>query len=221
MVSLKEYRDKELKFFLIANILLMIFSSGIIKLENTEIEYWVANAANLINITIFSVISYIFTFVFDSIIPSSIKLRLLFLGKKQPSYTIFTDMLNKLEDNRFTIEEVKYKYKNIYKKINEPSFQDKDQTTFWYQIYNKHREHPIVFGSNRDYLMLRDMHSQIFALIVVYFLFSFLFRVILFSCSYVIYLMLMILFLNIAGRTQGKRMVYHVIAIDINEKNKK
>lgn len=217
MTSLKEYRDKELKFFLVANILLMIFSSGIIKLENTEIERWIVYITNLINITIFFVISYILTFVFDSIIPSSIKLCLLFLGKKQPSYTIFTDMLEKLEDNRFTIEDVKDKYENIYKKINEASPKNKDQTAMWYKIYNKHRDHSIIFGSNRDYLMLRDMHAQLITLSIVYLILCFLFHVIFFSVSYIIYLLCMIVILNIAGRTQGKRMVYNVIAIDINE----
>lgn len=67
-------------------------------------------------------------------------------------------MLKNLQDNRFTLSTVLEKYNDIYVIIdNLPK--GIDQTPYWYSIYERNRSNPIVFGSNRDYLLLRDMMS--------------------------------------------------------------
>ena len=156
--NLKEYRDKELKWFLLANIILMLIESGVLdfgKLESISIS----DISSLLGITAVSSAIYIYTFILDSILPSRVKVFLVFLWKRQPSCTIFTDMEQKFEDDRFKLEDAKKKYHQIYERIkSEPdSF---DQTPLWYEIYNKHRNNTIIFGSNPDYLLLRDMHKQ-------------------------------------------------------------
>ena len=213
--NLKEYRDKELKWFLLANIILMLIESGVLdfgKLESISIS----DISSLLGITAVSSAIYIYTFILDSILSSRVKVFLVFLWKRQPSCTIFTDMEQKFEDDRFKLEDAKKKYHQIYERIkSEPdSF---DQTPLWYEIYNKHRNNTIIFGSNRDYLLLRDMHSQTIVTIFAYIILWWFSGVLSFSWKFVIYLIIMAACLNIGARVQGKKMVYNVLSIDVNE----
>lgn len=215
MKNLKEYRDNELKWYLLANILLMIVSSGFFVFGETP-ESWVTAISSFLSVTIFSSAIYILTFVFDSVVPSRIKVFLVFLWKRQPSCTIFTDMEKKFEDNRFMLEDAKKKYAEIYERItSEP--EKFDQTPLWYEIYNRHRENTIVFGSNRDYLLLRDMHAQTIILILVYIIIWKMAGNMIFSWKYILYLTTMVILLNISARVQGKRLMYNVLSVDINQ----
>lgn len=216
MKNLKEYRDNELKWFLLANILIMIICSDVFSFGDT-IDSWVTGISSILNVTVFSSAIYILTFVFDSVVPSKLKVKLVFWWKTQPSYSIFSDMERKFEDNRFTLDDAKKEYAKIYEIIkNKPK--DYDQTPFWYEIYNCHRDNTIVFGSNRDYLLLRDMHAQTIMLLLAYILLSHMSDIITFSWVYFSYLVFMTLALNIAARVQGKRLMYNVLSIDINHK---
>ena len=218
MKSLKEYRNNELKWYLLANILLMTISSGFFVFGET-IESWVTGISSVLNVTVFSSAIYILTFVFDSVVPSRIKVFLVFLWKRQPSCTIFSDMEQKLEDNRFTLKEAKKKYAKIYEQINDEP-KKFDQTPLWYEIYNRHRENTIVFGSNRDYLLLRDMHAQTIILMLVYIIIWRMAGNMAFSWKYIIYLTSMVILLNISARVQGKRLMYNVLSVDINQPNR-
>lgn len=215
MKNLKEYRDKELKWFLFANILLMIISSGLLVFGET-VDSWIKGVSSVLNVTVFSSAIYILTFVFDSVVPSRVKVFLVFLWRKQPSATIFSDLERKFSDNRFTLDDVKNKYTDIYETIKGKP-QKYDQTALWYEIYNRNRDNTIVFGSNRDYLLLRDMHAQTIMLIIVYISLSHITDIITFSKEYIIYLTLMTILLNISARVQGKRLMYNVLSVDINK----
>lgn len=218
MTNLKEYRNNELKWFLVANILIMLISSKIISgSNNSDFQYWYDNIGKIINIVIFSVTSFVFTFIMDSIVPSRLKVFLVFLWNKQPSCTIFTQLEIKCRDNRFTIKDAKKKYKGIYLEIKKCSPMIKDQTPLWYAIYNKHRNNSIVFGSNKDYLLLRDLHAQTIVLVIVYGMLMLVTGIIIFSLPYLIYLVVIIVLLNLAARIQGRKMVYNVLAVDLNE----
>lgn len=215
MASLKEYRNNELKWFLLANILLMLITTNVFQFDVLEDNFG-TYISEFLNIAAISSSAYILTFIFDSIIPSKLKVNLVFLWSKQPSSTIFTDMLKKFEDNRFTLDSAKKKYKDVYTQIeNKPK--NFDQTPLWYSIYNQHRDNPIVFGSNKDYLLLRDMHAQTIMLLVVYMIFWLVTEFFDFSAEFLIYLIVLIIILNISTRVQGKRMVYHVLSVDVNQ----
>lgn len=213
--NLKEYRDKELKWFLLANIILMLVGSGVLDFSEVE-SISISDISSLLGITAVSSAIYIYTFILDSVLPSRVKVFLVFLWKRQPSCTIFTDMEKNFEDDRFKLEDAKKKYSQIYERIeSEPdSF---DQTPLWYEIYNKHRNNTIVFGSNRDYLLLRDMHSQTIVTILAYILLWWFSGLLTFSWKFVIYLAIMTACLNIGARVQGKKMVYNVLSVDVNE----
>lgn len=213
--NLKEYRDKELKWFLLANILLMLIGSGILDFGDME-SISISDISSLLSVTAVSSAIYIYTFILDSLLPSRVKVFLVFLWKRQPSCTIFTDMERKFGDDRFKLEDAKMKYSKIYERIkSEPS--SFDQTPLWYEIYNKHRNNTIVFGSNRDYLLLRDMHSQTIVTMLAYILLWWFSGLLSFSWKFVVYLVIMIVCLNIGARVQGKKMVYNVLSIDVNE----
>ena len=213
--NLKEYRDKELKWFLLANILLMLVGSNILSLGETG-NISISDISSILGVTAVSSAIYIYTFILDSVIPAQAKVFLVFLWRRQPSCTIFTDMEHKFEDDRFKLEDAKKKYSHIYERIkSEPdSF---DQTPLWYEIYNKHRNNTIVFGSNRDYLLLRDMHSQTIIMMLVYLLLWWFSGLLVFSWKFLLYLVIMTGLLNVGARVQGKRMVYNALSVDLNE----
>lgn len=213
--NLKKYRGKELKWFLLANIILMLVGSGVLDFSKVE-SISISDISSLLGITAVSSAIYIYTFILDSVLPSRVKVFLVFLWKRQPSYTIFTDMERKFEDDRFKLEDAKKKYSQIYERIkSEPS--SFDQTPLWYEIYNKHRNNTIVFGSNRDYLLLRDMHSQTIVTTLVYIFLWWFSGLLTFSWKFVIYLAIITICLNVGARIQGKKMVYNVLSVDVNE----
>ncbi len=90
--NLKSYRNSELKWFLLANILLMLVTSGELKFDSQDANVF-SFISEIISITAVSSCAYILTFIFDSILPPIFKVKLIFWWKKQPSCTIFTDML--------------------------------------------------------------------------------------------------------------------------------
>ena len=114
------------------------------------------------------------------------------------------------------MDDAKSKYTDIYETIKGKP-KKYDQTALWYEIYNRNRDNTIVFGSNRDYLLLRDMHAQTIMLIIVYISLLHITDIISFSKEYIIYLTLMTILLNISARVQGKRLMYNVLSVDINK----
>lgn len=95
--NLKSYRNSELKWFLLANILLMLVTSGELKFDSQDANVF-SFISEIISITAVSSCAYILTFIFDSILPPIFKVKLIFWWKKQPSCTIFTDMYRKAID---------------------------------------------------------------------------------------------------------------------------
>lgn len=219
MASLKDYRNKELKWFLLANTLLMLITSNVFTFQWATAQTIAEGIGSTLNVAVFSTAVYVYTFIFDSLIPSNLKAFLVFLWKRKPSSTIFTQVAKKGGDDRFTPEQAKQKYETIYQKIE--TNKGCDETQMWYEIYNRHRDEPIVFGSNRDYLLLRDLHSQTLTLFIVYALLVWVTEIISFSREYVLYLAIMVVALNIGARVQGKRMVYTVLSVDLNQPVKK
>lgn len=66
--NLKSYRNSELKWFLLANILLMLVTSGGLKFDSQDANVF-SFISEIISITAVSSCAYILTFIFDSILP--------------------------------------------------------------------------------------------------------------------------------------------------------
>ena len=77
----------------------------------------------------------------------------------------------------------------------------------------------MVYVSNRDYLVCRDMTSSTIDILVLYFVFSVVLQLVPFKIECVIYLMIMFLVTNIATRAKGERMVNNVIICDLQAKS--
>ncbi len=220
--SLKEYRKSELKSFLFSNLLILLLTSNIVSTLENGIENFDKKIilTLIVNIIIPSTAIYVFTFIFDSIIPSWIKDKLVFSYLPKPGDTIFTDLKRKNNDDRFTTDDVEHYYKDIYNRIDKnPKYKEK-QNSLWYEIYHKHRDHPIVFGSNRDFLLLRDLLTQLCVLFIVILGFQIILGIELISNKYCIYSVLMFIILKFSAQIQGKRAVYNVLSVDINERKK-
>ncbi len=61
------------------------------------------------------------------------------------------------------------------------------------------------------------MHSQTIVTMLAYILLWWFSGLLTFSWKFVIYLVIMAACLNIGARVQGKKMVYNVLSIDVNE----
>ena len=96
---------------------------------------------------------------------------------KLPGEYIFTEIKAKNKDIRFTTEEALQRFSAIYSNI--PTNVRKKriyENSQWYKIYSKYRENPVIFISNRNYLLMRDMYISTFVILMLYIMASFLLK---------------------------------------------
>ena len=138
---------------------------------------------------------------------------------KLPGEYIFTEIKKKNKDIRFTTDMALQKYSHIYSEIPENlNERKKYENSQWYKIYNLYREIPMVFMSNRNYLLMRDMYVSTLVIVVLYFISCFFFRWLTYEKLYIIYLLGILIITNVATHIKAKRFVYNVIALDIFKK---
>lgn len=221
MNNLKDYREKELTWYVITNVSILILLSGmfIIDISKDGIELFKL-ILDILNTTIIFAVIFCFILVTDSLFSSKIKLSLLYVCfSRLPGETIFSDMRSKNIDERFTKEQAITKYSQIYENL--PTIlkeRYRFENSKWYSIYNKHRDVTMIAISNRDYLLCRDIYFSTLSMIVLYALLTFAFNILVLDYRYILYLFAMLVLTNIATRYKGKRFVCNVIAIDIQEK---
>lgn len=217
MNDIKSYREKELKMYIIACIFVLICITQDFSLDKAEVDL-IINISKVLNTVLASSSIFIFVFISDSLFSSDIKQKIvtLFGIIKMPGNVIFDQIKDKCKDDRFTKEEVMIVYKNIYDDMpSDKKESNKYQNSKWYKIYSKHRDVSIVFISNRDYLLCRDM---VFATIMLSFLYLIgtaldLFD---FSITYLGFLGIMIVINIYATHLKARRFAYNVIAYDIS-----
>mgnify|MGYP005776032037 CR=1 FL=1 len=103
-----------------------------------------------------------------------------------------------------TDKKEKYRYKN-------------DQ---WYRIYHRYRDIPMIFVSNRDYLLCRDLYISTIIIFICYVISCSFLSVFNWNIEAVLYLIFMILVTNISAHFKGKRFVINVLAYDLHTDNK-
>lgn len=223
--EIKDYREKELKSFVIGNILLILISSGlmdqIVKITDSS-NAWTAINAVLAS-AVFSSVIYIFVFVADSIVPGSTKDKIIWFIGGKPGEHIFADIYEKHKDNRYTKEQAQRQYSDIYQKIKGKDRKDKEtrnlQNATWYGIYKTHETHAQVIISQRDFLLCRDMCIMAPLILVGYLCLQW-YRNQNLSWAMVGLPIVQFIVLWLTARSKGKRFAYNVIAVDI-AKNKK
>lgn len=227
--NLKNYREKELKNYVIGNVLIILTLSGIFDalLHWTETNENITNlfstvGAELISAGIISSIIYTYVFIFDAIIPGNWKDKFCNICRPLPGELIFEEIRKKVTDKRFTQEDALKKYASIYDILDAVSGQQKHKksNSAWYAIYRKYENETKIFISNRDYLLCRDLCVSTLWIGIMYFVLC-IFSVIPFNCNIVVVLIFELISTNVAMRGKQKRLVYNVIATDIHSPKEK
>ena len=119
--NIKDYRDHELKSYVIGNLLIILLLSGTFdEIMTKDINSFASVFNTVANILITSSISYIFVFLMDSVIPGDVKFSIIYFPFGElPGKTIFSKMKNDCKDMRFTEAEVLFQYKDIYSTLPE------------------------------------------------------------------------------------------------------
>lgn len=221
MGDIKDYRDKELKLYALANIFVIIYIEKIITIEGllNQNDRSITLLVALFNSALFLSILYIFVLLSDSLFSESMKSKIIYFWGHLPGETVFSRMKVNVKDIRFTQQQVLERYKGIYD--NMPSQRENKyryENSAWYTIYSKYRDNKMVYVSNRDYLVCRDMTSSTLVILILYSIFSVVLQLLPFKIECVIYLAIMFIVTNIATRTKGERMVNNVIICDLQAK---
>ena len=170
MNNIKDYRENELKQYVVATSLLFLLLHGFIDFSNPQNIDYIKGIVSFIGTSILTSVIYIFTLVIDGVMDDKLKnviVNLWFM--KLPGEYIFTEIKAKNKDIRFTTEEALQRFSAIYSNI--PTNDRKKriyENSQWYKIYSKHRENPVIFISNRNYLLMRDMYISTFVILMLY-----------------------------------------------------
>ena len=217
---MKNYRDNELKSYVIAAILMYFITtngiSGILNKDDISILQFVID---LLNVAIISSSIYAFVFVLDSVYGSDLKRTLVFLFTDEPGQTIFDSIKKKKSDIRFSNTDVEKYYKDVFAQMPEDKKGRKIyQNQQWYHIYHQYRDIEMVTTSAKDFRLCRDIFISTINIFLIYITLCIISEIVLFNIYYIGFLIIMIIISNIATRNKGKRWVYNVIAHDISEK---
>lgn len=218
MSNIKDYRTDELKHYVIANLLILFLIHNKLNFSSNEDVIYFSTIINLLNIAIVISALYVFIFLSDSLFSSDLKFKLLYLGSPKPGEIIFTKLLTKTNDMRFSNEFVQQKYHIIYE--NMPKNKQKNRTyqnQQWYKIYSLNKTAEMVSISAKEFRLCRDMYISTISLLLIYLISCFGLRILNFRHIYCIYLLIMIFLTNWAARTKGKRWVYNAIAYDLTK----
>ena len=213
---MKDYREKELKMYILACVLLLICLTKGYSMKMETGEKIVAISA-VIDTTLASSCIYMFVYILDALFSSGIKDKLvsLFGLIKKPAYTVFSNIQKNDMDGRFLKTEAIKQYQDIYANMPE----DKKaagiyQNANWYKIYSKHRDVAMIYSSNRDYLLCREMFISTISLSVLYMI-SIITKLFEFNAFYILFLATMLLVNLLTTHIKARRFVYNVIAYDL------
>lgn len=213
---MKDYREKELKMYILACVLFLICLTKGYSMQMETGEKIVAISA-VIDTTLASSCIYIFVYISDALFSSGLKDKLvsLFGLIKKPAYTVFGDIEKNNVDGRFLKIEAQKHYKDIYVNMPEDKKQvDIYQNANWYKIYSKHRDVAMIYNSNRDYLLCRDMFISTISLSVLYMI-SIITKLFEYNIIYILFLVTMLFVNLLTTHIKARRFVYNVIAYDL------
>ena len=231
MKDLKDYREKELKSYVIGNILIALLLTDMLEqVIGMEASMAFEACKALIGSAVISSVLYIYVFIMDSLLPGDIKFAICYLGStKMPGFTIFTDAQEnnrknrKALDGRYTAEEVKAKYAQVYADLENEKDADKRkelQNTYWFRIYRRHQTEPAIYTANRDFLLCRDICIMTLWLLLAY-LGACMLSVLPFSCKLVEFFLIEFALTFFAVRGKGGRLARNVLAADIHPRVEK
>lgn len=219
---MKDYREKELKWYIFAYLFLMIgiSSPGLISSGSDD---WFSSIEKLLSSSLFAGVICTLAFVFDCLYTAELKDLLLSLGFiALPGKTVFTRISKgKINDMRFDIKKAQEKYKDIISDLPSNKKEKKrGENTKWYSLSRIHEDDPRVKTAHRDYLLTRDLYTTTITMFVLTAA-GMGFRVVEFSWIPVGYLIAMLILTNVAAHFRAHRFVNSVIAVDMNPKKER
>lgn len=113
-MNIKDYREKELKTLVIANILVILCLNGLITFDGIlEENNYMKLLVTIINSGLFASIIYTLVTVCDCMISSELKRYIVFWWCPMPGETVFSDIKTDAKDGRFTSAEAIESYEEI------------------------------------------------------------------------------------------------------------
>jgi len=205
--------------FIVANIFVLIALSPL----RIDEYYYQLNTAQvfieLIDKALLYSAIYVFSFLADSLFTGELKMRLLYFGKSSPGEEAFSYLKNGNGDHRFSTQRLFERYNVIYENIpKDEKARRAYENDHWYQIYNRYRDVSMIYNSNRDYLLCRDLYISTLIIVICYSISCCVLS--LFSYECIFYLLAMIIGTNVASRVKGRRLINNVIAYDLHSINK-
>ena len=216
---MKDYREKELKWYIFAYLFLMIgiSSPGLISSGSAN---WLSSIEKLLSSSLLAGVICTLAFVFDCLYTAELKDVLLCIGfTTLPGKTIFTRILKgKINDMRFEVKDAQKRYKDIIDALPSNKKEKKSyENKRWYALSRIHVDDPRVKTAHRDYLLSRDLYTTTITMLVLT-VAGMVFRVVQFSWILVGYLIAMLILTNVAAHFRAHRFVNSVIAVDMTRK---
>ena len=220
MNDLKNYRENEIKWYVIAYLLLIVVVCYPNTMQDADID-WIVKCEAIITSTLLSGVVCALAFVFDSVFSSRTKDALLYLGfTKVPGSTIFSRICDKtISDTRINVFDAQIRYKEVIE--NMPSLKERQEyeNAKWYAIYSRYQADARVMSVHRDFLLCRDLYITTVSLTL---LTLFMASVALLPFSHILigYLLIMLVVTNLSARNKANRFVNTVIAVDLSSVQK-
>lgn len=215
--SLKDYRGKEMKQFVAATIIMILFLSGEFSIAVNESQELYNFVTQLIKNSFIASAFYMYVLLADSLYSPRIKMYLVYWWKNMPGFTSFTDLVSdNNHDPRISVDEARMKYRDIICKAKGLSGKERKryENKCWYKIYSQQKENASVNDANRTYLAYRDMAIATINIFIFYVLLIFILKMT-YSCLVIIWLCALYLLTTFAARNKSKRLVSNVFACDL------
>jgi len=219
---MKDYREKEMKWYIFAYLFLMIGIRSPEQIASGSVE-WLSSIEKLLSSSLLAGTICTLAFVFDCLYTAELKDILLCFGfTTLPGKTVFTRISkDEINDMRFDINAAKEKYKEIISGIpSSKKEKQKYENTKWYLLSRIHEDDPRVKTAHRDYLLSRDLYTTTITMFLLTTV-GMGFKIIQFSWIQVGYLIAMFVLTNVAAHLKAHRFVNSVIAVDMNPKKEK
>jgi hypothetical protein len=214
---MKDYRDKEIKWYILAYLFLVIGSASPEFISSANAD-WFSIIDELLSSSLLAGAICTLAFVLDCLYTANAKENLLFLGVTTlPGKTIFTRISEgKVKDIRFKNEDAQAIYSKIIDGL--PS-DEKERKLYenaeWYSLSRKHERDQRVNTAHRDYTLARDLYTTTITLLALTVV-GMAVGLIGFSWILIGYLLIMLVITNVAAHFRAHRFVNSVIAADMN-----
>lgn len=219
-MNIKDYREKELLYFIIGNVIAILLLGNVLNVEQLiSDEKLIELLGQIINSALFMGMLYTLCLVLDALVPSKLKDFLIFFCWGKPGNRIFSSIRNNCSDDRFTAQEAKQKYAKVYTKLDKiKDVKEKKhyENSSWYRIYKLHEEETKIQVIQRDFLMCRDFAVIIIGLLIMYLGSAYTLEFISLRKTVIVYLTLMYVVSMLAANVKAKRFAYTVIASDVH-----